>query len=324
MKTVGQVLAEARATKKITLTEAERSTKIRVDILRALEADDFSRLPSSTYIRGFIKNYGSFLDLDSDQLLAIFRRQYDVGRGPAFAILPDLSSKETPKLTLTPGRAFGLGISVLVLGFLGYLLAQYQSYAAAPMLSITAPSENLRVNNGAVQVVGRTDRDATLKINGQEIALTESGAFSVSVTLPDGTSDLTFSAVNKLGRVTTLKRTVTVEASVAKDTNSSFGTGGPVATGSAVARPTVAAATTANSYLEVTLQIGPNAAWIEITADSVSLSKLFAAGASQTFKAQDKIIVKTFNAGSTEVIVNGVNQGKMGEESQIATKTFTR
>ncbi len=321
MKTVGSVLAEARLSKNITLSEAERATKIRSEILQKIESDNFETLPGSTYIKGFIKNYGDFLGLDSANLLALFRRQFDEKKVSPLVLLPDLTPKQSPKLTLTPGRALGLGVAVLVLGFMGYLLAQYNSFAAAPGLQVTEPKENLRVNNGTVEVVGRTDRDATLKINGQQVQLTESGAFSVSVTLPDGVNDLTFSAVNKLGKITTVKRSVTVESIQAAQPL------GPASTASSSAKPAVAASATASSQvsgIEVTLKIGPSAAWVSVSAGATNFEGILGAGVTKVFKASDSVTVKTGNAGSTEVLVGGVSQGKMGSDNQVISKTFTK
>src|SRR2546429_3422028 len=236
MKTVGQALRNQRHKLNLTLVEAERATKIRAETLAAPEGDDFANLPSPTYIKGFIRNYGEFLGLDSGTLLALFRRQYDEGKTPTSKILPDLKPTNSPKVILTPKRLFVVGVAVLVLGFLGYLFAQYQSFAAAPALQVDSPGDKLKVNNGTVEVVGRTDPDATLSINGQSVDLTSSGAFSVSVTLPDGTTDLTIAATNKLGRVSSVKRTITVATVLANQPV------GPVASSSAT--PAVAAAST--------------------------------------------------------------------------------
>lgn len=325
MKTVGQILAEARASKGITFAEAERATKIRPEILQALEEDNFSTLPGPTYIKGFIKNYGEYLGLNMEHLQAILRRQYDSSAPRSGTFLPDFSPKKSPRFMVTPGRAMGLGVSILVLGFMGYLLAQYQSFAAAPLISLSEPSDNLRVTSGTVQVTGRTDRDAKLRINGQEVSLTESGAFSVSVTLPDGTTELTLSAENKLGKLTTMQRTVTVETAKSSEPLGPVASGGPITSPatSSSAKPAVAAATTTN-LLEVTLKIGPQAAWIRVESDATSFEGILGAGVSKTFKAQDKITVRSGNAGSTEVIVGGVSQGKMGELSRVVTKTYTR
>lgn len=253
--------------------------------------------------------------------MAVFRRQFDEKLVDPGEILPDFSPKEATGVRITPGRVLGVGVTVLVLGFVGYLLMQYQSFAAAPGLVVSEPADNLRVNNGTVEAVGRTDRDATLKINGQEVQLTESGAFSVSVTLPDGLNELTFTAINKLGRITTVKRSVNVETSQAQNP---LGPESPVgSTTPAVAAVATPAATL--STFEVIVRVGPNPSYLEITVDGgPSLQKLFYPGTSQTFKAKDKVTIRAGNAGSTEVVVNGVSQGKMGAEGAVVTKTFTK
>lgn len=327
MKTVGQALRHQRNKLNVTLADAERATKIRAETLAALEADDFAKLPSPTYIKGFIRNYGEYLGLDSTNLLALYRRQYDEGKTPATKILPDLKPKDSPKVILTPRRLLIVGLSVLVFSFLGYLFFQYQSFAAAPALQVDSPNDNLRVNNGTVEVVGRTDPDANLSINGQQVDLTSSGAFSVSVTLPDGTTDLTITATNKLGRVTTAKRTITVATVLANQPL------GPTAT--APAAPTVAAASTSAtpitppplaqaSPLQVDLKIGPSAAWVSVNSDGTTFQGILGAGVTKTFKANSKITVQTGNGGSTDVVLNGVDQGKMGNDLQVVTKEYDK
>lgn len=325
MKTVGQALRHQRNKLNITLAEAERATKIRAETLAALESDDFTKLPSSTYIKGFIRNYGEYLGLESATLLALFRRQYDEGKTPKNKILPDLKPQNSPKVILTPKRLFIIGISVLVLGFLGYLFAQYQSFAAAPALQVDSPNDNLQVNNGTVSVVGRTDPDATLSINGQQVDLTASGAFSVSVTLPDGTTDLAIAATNKLGRVTTVKRTITVT------TIASIQPVGPTATSSA--NPTVAAASTSATPisqppgLNVTLHLGPSSTKLThviVQYDGNTYDGFISDGGSKFFNAQSKIIIHTFDAGATDVTLNGVDLGHLGNPGQEITKEYDK
>ena len=64
MKTVGSILREARVAKKLTLKEAEAATKFREKFLENIESDDYSRLPSLSYAKGFVKNYSEYLGLD--------------------------------------------------------------------------------------------------------------------------------------------------------------------------------------------------------------------------------------------------------------------
>ena len=64
MKRVGQILKEERLRRKLTLDDIEKYTKIRRKVLEALEEGDYSKLPAETFVKGFIKNYGEFLNLE--------------------------------------------------------------------------------------------------------------------------------------------------------------------------------------------------------------------------------------------------------------------
>jgi len=69
MKTVGKQLEEARLAKNWTPELASRETKIKVDRLRDLEADDYSHFASPTYARGFVRTYARALGLDEYRML---------------------------------------------------------------------------------------------------------------------------------------------------------------------------------------------------------------------------------------------------------------
>lgn len=67
--TIGQRLKKARKYRNLTLEKVEQATHIRAKFLQALEADDFSAMPSPVQARGFLRNYAQFLDLDLDQII---------------------------------------------------------------------------------------------------------------------------------------------------------------------------------------------------------------------------------------------------------------
>ena len=69
MKTVGKQLQEARLARNWTPELAARETKIKVDRLRDLEADDYSHFTSPTYARGFVRTYARALGLDEYRIL---------------------------------------------------------------------------------------------------------------------------------------------------------------------------------------------------------------------------------------------------------------
>lgn len=67
---IGQKLEEARNRKGISLREASESTKIRGDYLSAFESSNFNINLPEVYLRGFVRLYARFLDLDQDAVLA--------------------------------------------------------------------------------------------------------------------------------------------------------------------------------------------------------------------------------------------------------------
>ncbi|MGE5249077.1 MAG: RodZ domain-containing protein [Bacteroidota bacterium] len=69
-ETLGQQLKQARENKKLSLEEASEATHIRLHYLQALEADDFSVMPSSAQARGFLRNYAGFLGVDVEAVVA--------------------------------------------------------------------------------------------------------------------------------------------------------------------------------------------------------------------------------------------------------------
>ena len=54
-KTIGEVLRLARINQGLSLEQLQRKTDIQLDMLEALESDDFDKLPSSFYARSFLK-----------------------------------------------------------------------------------------------------------------------------------------------------------------------------------------------------------------------------------------------------------------------------
>jgi hypothetical protein len=65
---VGPALKEARKKKNTSLEEAKQHTKIPRKFLEALEDNRFDVFPAKAYLRGFLKNYCDYLDIDFDPL----------------------------------------------------------------------------------------------------------------------------------------------------------------------------------------------------------------------------------------------------------------
>ncbi|MCX6793623.1 MAG: helix-turn-helix domain-containing protein [Candidatus Gottesmanbacteria bacterium] len=208
MKTVGSILKEARVARNIALAQAEQATKIRLKFLKAIESDDYSGLPSLSYAKGFVKNYSEYLGLDSSMVLAFFRRQTaEVTRS---SLLPKGVSEPLGKslFQLTPGKFLSGILIALALIFLGYLGFQYRKLNQPAFLSIESPTNQFVTHERRVDILGKTDPDATVTVNGINVLVRGDGKFFDQVPLDTGVNKITIIATSRFGKTTTVVREV--------------------------------------------------------------------------------------------------------------------
>ncbi len=62
---------------RIDITEVEQATKIRAKYLRAIENEEWSLLPGSTFVKSFIREYADYLDLDARSLVEEYKLRYE-------------------------------------------------------------------------------------------------------------------------------------------------------------------------------------------------------------------------------------------------------
>lgn len=70
----GQRLRTAREA--LGLTQAEIATRMHLSVsyIRALDADDYDRLPKAAFVRGYIKNYAKLVNLPGDELANLYQQ----------------------------------------------------------------------------------------------------------------------------------------------------------------------------------------------------------------------------------------------------------
>lgn len=210
MRTVGQVLREARAEKLYSLEEVEKSIKIRKELLLALENDDYNKLPPATFVRGFIKNYSKFLGLDADKLLAIFRRDYEAKKHPEVVLESFTKPVGDRQVLLTPGRVLGVTVAIIIVGFFVYLWVQYSQFMGAPLLEIESPQDQQTVEIPTILVKGKTDPEVKVAVNNQEVGVDQSGRFQEEIKLSSSANDIIVVATSKFGQSSKVERKVFV------------------------------------------------------------------------------------------------------------------
>lgn len=209
---LGSILRAKRKAQGLDLLEVELETKIAIKYLKAIEKGNFELLPEPLYTRGFVLRYVNFLGLDAQKLLDVFEQEYK-----AFNQIRHFGSKQSkegllrpevkdhwlraPK-TVTPEVIWGTGISLLLVGVLGYIWFQVASFAAAPSLELVNP-ESTNTAQEQIEIRGQTDPSAELRINNELVSVDEEGNFSQKIQLIDGLNVIEISAQNKTNKTTT-------------------------------------------------------------------------------------------------------------------------
>ena len=206
MKTAGELLKEKRILKELSLQDVSAKTKIKLEYLSAIENSDFTALPSSTFAKGFLRNYASFLYLNPDTIVAMFRRDFtqnEKGEIIPRGLVNPLGSK--PKF-FTVSVILTTLATLTFLGFLGFQLLSWWSY---PSLKLLQP-QNGDTYGEKVTFKGVTARDATVKVDGQQVIVGELGQFTLDLIFPAGTHSVIIEAKNRSGKTRLLERTFTV------------------------------------------------------------------------------------------------------------------
>lgn len=211
MLTIGEILKKARLEKKLEFEEIEKTLKIRKKFLTALEENAWDKLPSLPYIKGFLRNYSAYLGLKPEEMVAIFRRQFQ--EKDKTKLLPSglTNPINEPVFHITPKLTVTFVISIFLLLFFGYLFLQYKTYTSLPFLSVEKPLEGEILNTDKVIVTGKTDNDAVISINNQKIAVSANGEFATTITLPPGVNTLLIESTGKSGKKRAINRTVEIQ-----------------------------------------------------------------------------------------------------------------
>ncbi|NCN59189.1 hypothetical protein COY29_06365 [Candidatus Woesebacteria bacterium CG_4_10_14_0_2_um_filter_39_14] len=208
MRTIGEILKSARIKKRYSLKKVERETKIKKEFVEAIESGDWTVLPDFPVVLGFVKNLASFLEVDVKMAQATLKRDYPP-RGLSINPKPDVGGK----FAWTPKYTFLVGILTTVLALFGYLGFQFIKFNSPPALEVTRPPESFVATSNKIDISGKTDSDATIKINNQLVLVDEDGVFNGQVEIFEGTEEIVITATNRSKKETTIVRKIVPELS---------------------------------------------------------------------------------------------------------------
>jgi cytoskeleton protein RodZ len=203
---LGEVLRTAREARDVDLARVERDTKIRARYLQALEDGDYAELPGAVYTKGFLRNYGAYLGLDTEYLVDLYRLESSqpIAEKPTVPTPPrPISTRRSRALVVTPGAIMAALLTVGVAIFIIYLVAEFVTFARTPSLVVTAPAGDVAGwDEMEYTIIGTTEPNSRVTVDGLRenptVTADAEGNFTIVVGLVPGSNVITLVANDPL------------------------------------------------------------------------------------------------------------------------------
>lgn len=108
----GQRLKVAREAAGMALTDVAERLRLSTTIVKALEADDYERLPGAAFVKGYLRNYARLVGLPADDIANLYQQIYDEEHPvETVEVLPPTTQRRSGLIWL----ALVVGVIVVVL-----------------------------------------------------------------------------------------------------------------------------------------------------------------------------------------------------------------
>jgi len=211
-QTLSEILKKTREEKNISLEKVARIAKMNPEYLRALEQEDYQKLPQGIYGKSFLREYCYYLKLDYKKMLDLYEQEVFLNTEPSFK--EDVFSHERinrKHLFSLPKIARNIILSVVIGACFVYLGFRVKAIIAPPELIITNPAPDQIMESTKLEVKGKTELEARVFINGQEVFSGADGNFSKEINLKYGINTIKILAQKKYGRDAEVVRQVLVK-----------------------------------------------------------------------------------------------------------------
>ena len=118
---LGKELAKIRLEKKLTIKEIAREIRIEPSIIKKIEKNDFESIGAPVFIKGYLRQYASFIEMDADEVLERYNQlNYKEDTSP----IVNNSVQQLSKFIVTP-KIIIFSISSIAISMILWFLFSY-------------------------------------------------------------------------------------------------------------------------------------------------------------------------------------------------------
>jgi len=139
MSSYGLYLQSLRVEKGISIEQVAAETRIRAEILRSIEAEDYANLPNDVFVKGFLQSYAQAIGADAGEVL----RRFDARRRAQapVEVLPSVEAPRQARLWLTLAWVLALMAALVGGTFLIYQVVYQKGGTEARQLQTNRENE---------------------------------------------------------------------------------------------------------------------------------------------------------------------------------------
>ncbi|MEP7104174.1 MAG: helix-turn-helix domain-containing protein [Candidatus Dojkabacteria bacterium] len=216
-RTIGERLKSEREKLWLGLDEISNATKINKKYLVLIESNEFSDFTSHAQAIGFIKNYSKFLNIDSANLIAIYKRDFEaVKTARKITTIDDEELEKIKKekersinlrFKLTSKGLFGLVAATFIVIFIVLTISFVRNAFEAPYFKIETPvslyngeTKNYSTSAKTIKITGETVGYTLIKLNEVPLILSPGFTFeSNEIPITSENTKLVITAESQLG-----------------------------------------------------------------------------------------------------------------------------
>ena len=164
-------------------------------------------MPSGIYKKNFLKKYAEFLGVEKKILDEELKKLELEDKDDPF------SKKKLHKkhLRVLPKILKTILFSLAILACFLYLAFYARKIFSPPELKIIYPEDNLLTSERSIEIIGESENEAEIKINGELVLNNQDGNFSQIINLKSGINNITISAKKKYSKEQIIIKQVLVE-----------------------------------------------------------------------------------------------------------------
>lgn len=202
------LLGEALELRNVNHEKLAELTGISERYIWAIQNVELDKLPSSPYVRGYIKKIAEVLHLNHDEIWELYRKELGKKTSGKYDTLPE---NRFAIRHLSRKQIFGAAVGVMLVI---YLIFNASRLLGRPDLKITFPESDIYTTaENHITIIGSLSQQDKLIINGEEIFINSDNNFSKDYPLVPGLNLLELKAQRFLGQELTIIKQILYQPS---------------------------------------------------------------------------------------------------------------